>query len=283
MAELDYQRSELDAALRLVTEGVARRLQFIFARPLATALATLAWTARPRVIGSAPWEAMDEAVQAAPGQAVADLMTRSRLSGRGYASPRVTPPAPNAGYVSAASTHMTSRATPVSWRIWCWPGCCSPGTVPPRHSPARPAGRWRRSPRSAPAARSRWAPQALALAACGDNAAAVGALAGAPTSAAPRATPGIRRRGAPMRALLGRRIAAQRSEHDPARVVPLDHLARLLRVFDGQHIEPGPGQVASAAVPGLVEPLTARWFEVLGFLAAGKSNPRIAGELPHHP
>lgn len=32
-------------------------------------------------------------------------------------------------------------------------------------------------------------------------------------------------------------------------------------------------------MPGLVEPLTAREVEVLGLLAAGKSNPRIAEEL----
>jgi LuxR family maltose regulon positive regulatory protein len=32
-------------------------------------------------------------------------------------------------------------------------------------------------------------------------------------------------------------------------------------------------------VPGLIEPLTGREIEVLGLVAAGKSNPRIAGEL----
>jgi len=35
----------------------------------------------------------------------------------------------------------------------------------------------------------------------------------------------------------------------------------------------------AAAVPGLVEPLTARELEVLGLLAAGRSNQRIAEEL----
>ena len=38
----------------------------------------------------------------------------------------------------------------------------------------------------------------------------------------------------------------------------------------------GPG---TAAVPGIVEPLTSRELEVLGLLAAGRSNQAIAGQL----
>ena len=36
---------------------------------------------------------------------------------------------------------------------------------------------------------------------------------------------------------------------------------------------------APRAVPGIVEPLTSRELEVLGLLAAGRSNQAIAGEL----
>ena len=36
---------------------------------------------------------------------------------------------------------------------------------------------------------------------------------------------------------------------------------------------------APHAVPGLVEPLTSRELEVLGLLAAGRSNQAIAGQL----
>jgi DNA-binding NarL/FixJ family response regulator len=46
-------------------------------------------------------------------------------------------------------------------------------------------------------------------------------------------------------------------------------------------VAPGRGHAAAALVPGLVEPLTPREIEVLGLLAAGKSNPHIAEELVH--
>jgi LuxR family maltose regulon positive regulatory protein len=61
------------------------------------------------------------------------------------------------------------------------------------------------------------------------------------------------------------------------RPVPLDYLARLLPAFEEKHAEAG--RAAAAVRAGLVEPLTAREVEVLGLLAAGKSNPRIAEEL----
>ena len=58
-----------------------------------------------------------------------------------------------------------------------------------------------------------------------------------------------------MQAVLGRLVAAQRTEQAAARDVPLDCLARLLRGFDGTdaapHTRPG-----AASLPGLVEPLT---------------------------
>ena len=85
--------------------------------------------------------------------------------------------------------------------------------------------------------------------------------------------------GAPLGALLGRLVAAQRTE-PPATQVPLDYLGRLVRAFSGDqdgrraHRDP-----AVAWVPGLGEQLTVRELEVLGLLAAGRSNRRIAQEL----
>ena len=72
-------------------------------------------------------------------------------------------------------------------------------------------------------------------------------------------------------------IAAQRAEQATAKV-PLGCLARLQRAFDPERTPPVPGQ-GTAAVRGIVEPLTAREREVLGMLAAGRSNQAIAGQL----
>ena len=43
LAEVAYQRNELDTALRHVTEGIALCRQFVYTPPLAAGLATLAW------------------------------------------------------------------------------------------------------------------------------------------------------------------------------------------------------------------------------------------------
>jgi len=121
---------------------------------------------------------------------------------------------------------------------------------------------------------------ALALAADGDDAAALDALAEALLLGHPA---GYLRvfadEGAPMRALVGRLVADQRTAGSAARAVPLDYLARLVRAFDERATDPGSRRAAATAPAGLVETLTAREAEVLVLIAAGKSNPRIAEEL----
>jgi LuxR family transcriptional regulator, maltose regulon positive regulatory protein len=119
--------------------------------------------------------------------------------------------------------------------------------------------------------------RALALAAGGEEAAAVDTLAETLTLACPQGYVRVfADEGAPMAALLGRLVAAQRAEHAAARRVPLGCLSRLLQAFRVQRSGPG---VPVAAVPGMVEHLTARELEVLGLLAAGRSNQAIAAEL----
>jgi LuxR family maltose regulon positive regulatory protein len=122
--------------------------------------------------------------------------------------------------------------------------------------------------------------QALALDANGDETIAVDVLAEALTLACPR---GFIRvfadEGAPMGALLGQLIAAQRAEQAVARRVPLDCLARVLHAVGESHALPVTQRGAAAAVPRLVQPLTDRELEVLALLAAGTSNSRIAAEL----
>ena len=121
--------------------------------------------------------------------------------------------------------------------------------------------------------------RALALAARGDHASALAALAEVLT---PACRQGYVRvfadEGAPMRALLARLSAAQRDQRAPARGVHAGYLAALLRAC-GQAGAVAPQRRAAAAVPGLVDQLTARELEILALLAAGTPNPRIAEEL----
>ena len=122
-------------------------------------------------------------------------------------------------------------------------------------------------------------PATLALAASGDEAAAVAALAEALTLACPQGYVRVfADEGPPMAALLARLIAAQRSGGTAAEV-PLGCLARLQRALGAQDIVPDAGRGSVTAVPGLVEQLTSRELEVLEMLAAGRSNQAIAGQL----
>ena len=72
-------------------------------------------------------------------------------------------------------------------------------------------------------------------------------------------------------------MAAQRAGRAAAGV-PLGYLARLRRAFDAGHPAQAPGRHA-AAMPVIVDPLTSRELDVLGMLAAGRSNQAIASEL----
>ena len=74
LAEVAYQRNELDAALWHVTAGIPLCRQFSFTPPLATALATLAWARQAAGDTVGALAAMADAMRAAPGPAVGDLL-----------------------------------------------------------------------------------------------------------------------------------------------------------------------------------------------------------------
>jgi LuxR family transcriptional regulator, maltose regulon positive regulatory protein len=116
----------------------------------------------------------------------------------------------------------------------------------------------------------------------GDETGALAALAEALTLAAPEGHLRVfADEGAPMAALLGRLAAAQRAGRvGVVRGVPPHYLDRLTEAFarDGAPIDQQYGRIV-AAPPGLVAPLSARELEVLGLLAAGRSNQAIAEEL----
>jgi LuxR family transcriptional regulator, maltose regulon positive regulatory protein len=120
--------------------------------------------------------------------------------------------------------------------------------------------------------------RALALAACGDHASALGALDEALTLAGPqRHVRVFADEGAPMYALLTQRSAAQRDQQAAASGTDRGYLAALVRAC-GQ-ADAAPPRRAAAVPPGLAEPLTGRELDVLQLIAAGKSNQRIAHDL----
>jgi ATP/maltotriose-dependent transcriptional regulator MalT len=124
--------------------------------------------------------------------------------------------------------------------------------------------------------------QALALADGGDQLAGLRALAEALAVAAPE---GWLRvfvdEGAPIARLLGRLTTAQRTgQAGPSGAVPPQYLDRLARAFQPGAAHPAPSATRLAGgIAGLVEPLSDRELQVLGLLAAGRSNQQIADEL----
>ena len=276
LAEVAYQRNQLDSALQHVTDGIALCRRFVHSAPLAAGLATLAWIRQATGDPAGALAAMSEAEQAAPGPpgllnpvparrvqlllAQGDIAGAARWTQEAGLSAGDEPSYPcEPGYL-------------VFVRVLLAQGRSAHALALLDRLSAAAAAQQERAGSLIEAGALR----ALALAATGEEASAVDALAGALTLACPEGYVRVfADEGPPMAVLLGRLIAAQREV--PAAVgVPLGCLARLQRAFDDARPDPGHG---TAAIPGIVEPLTARELEVLGMLAAGRSNQAIAGEL----
>jgi LuxR family maltose regulon positive regulatory protein len=120
---------------------------------------------------------------------------------------------------------------------------------------------------------------ALALAASGDQASALRALATALALACPRGYVRVfADEGAPMAALLGQLAAAERAGRAEASSVPAGCVAHVLEAFDRKPA--APIEAASLGMgTRLTEPLTERELEVLRLLDAGRSNQFIARDL----
>jgi LuxR family maltose regulon positive regulatory protein len=275
LADIAYQRDELDSALRHATEGTALCRQFVYTLPLASGLATLAMIRQATGDPAGALAAITEAGQAAPGSpgplnpvparrarlllAQGDLAAAARFAPENGLGPDDEPSyAREPGYLVLARILLAQDRPGQALAL-----------LDRLHAAAVAQGRTGSLIETGVL-------RALALAATGDEAGAVTALAGALLLACPQGHVRVfADEGPPMAALLGRLIAAQRagSGFQAAAGVPLGYLARLQRAFAAGPSAPDPGS------SGIIEPLTRRELEVLRMVAAGRSNQAIAREL----
>ena len=277
LGEVAYQRNEMEIALQHVTTGIALCRQFVYTPPLAAGLATLAWIRQATGDRAAALDAMGEAGQVSLGPpglfnpvpaqrarlllAQGDLAEAARWTSECGLTADDEPDYPREPGHLVLTRVLLAQGQPTQ----------ALALLDRLHESAAAQDR-------AGSLIEIGALRALALAASGNEAAAVAALAGALTLASPQGYVRVfTDEGPPMAALLGPLVAAQRAEHAAARRVPLGCLARLQQAFDAGHPVPGHGR--ATAPQGIVEPLTRRELEVLGMLAAGRSNRAIADQL----
>ena len=279
LAQVLYERNELDAALDHATRGVRLCRELTFTQALATGLAVVARIRRAQGDAAGAVEAMTDAGQAGLSPQVATLFN----------------PVP-----SQRAQLLLAQGDLRAAAQWTTAAGLSPNDEPNySHEPAYlvlarvllaqsdPGPALPLLQRLLDAAVSQGragsvieiqALRGLALAAGGDHPSALGALADAFTLAAPHGYVRVfADEGAPMHALLTRLAATRRGQQDSADHIDARHLAVLLRAC-GQPGGP-PARLRTGAAPGLAEPLTGRELEVLRLLATGRSNQRIAHDL----
>jgi LuxR family transcriptional regulator, maltose regulon positive regulatory protein len=230
LAEVAYQRSDLDRALRHVTEGIALCRSFVYTVPLAAGLTTLAWIRQASGDPAGALAVIGEAMQAAPGppglvnpvpaQRARLLLAQGDLAG----AERWTK---NSGLrTDGEPGYPREPGHLVLARVLLAQGRPGPALslLDRLHAAAVAQDRTGSLIETG-------ALRALALAASGDEPGAVTALADALVLACPQGYVRVfADEGPPMAGLLGRLVAAQRAEHAAARRVPLGCLARLQRL-----------------------------------------------------
>jgi LuxR family maltose regulon positive regulatory protein len=264
LAEVAYQRDQLDDAERFATEAVTRCRLLSEAEPLASSLAVLAWIRQADGDPAGALAAIEEAsrsVQSAlanvlnpvPAQRARLLLAQGNVAtvARWVADEGIGP--------GDEPSYLREREHLVLVRLLLATDRPDQalGLVSRMLSQAR---QQRRSVVELLALR------ALALAGAGDRPAAVTALTEALVLAEPHGHVRVfADEGAAMASLLG---------DVPGGAVKPGYLARVLRAS-----RRGAAGAAGAGDQGLVDPLTARELEVLALLASGASNQGIADSL----
>jgi LuxR family maltose regulon positive regulatory protein len=282
IAEVLYERGELDAALDHATQGVALSRQLGWARQLAAGLAILAWIYQARGDRPAAMAAITEANEVGPSPEVVDLFNplpalRVRLAlAHGETADAARWVQQRGLGADDEPSYLREREYLVLVRVLLAQQAPQRalGLLDRLHALADAQGR------TGSVIEAR-ALQALALSADGDQAGALGVLAEALALAAPE---GYLRvfvdEGPPMAALLHQLLAGRRQERPAgAGAVPREHLARLVEAFEQAGLPVRAPAGRGVVVAGLVEPLTAREVEVLQLLVGGAPNRAIAEQL----
>jgi LuxR family transcriptional regulator, maltose regulon positive regulatory protein len=265
IAEVLYERDQLDDALRHVHEGVGlcRRLTSVLA--VASGLATLAWILRAMGDEAGSREAMEEAYQAHPTPDAVSLFNpvpaeHARLL---LADGDVGAAAAWVEELGLREADEPTYARELEYAVLARLLLARGEPDRARELVARLRSLAEAQGRAGSVVRLRIL-EALAVSAAGDRDLALAGLAETVALARPEGyVRAFADEGRPMAALLGALVTR----------VPADHLGRLLRAVR----RPSGGGVQAPA--GLVEPLTGRELEILEMVARGKSNRQIADEL----
>jgi LuxR family maltose regulon positive regulatory protein len=239
-AEVAYQRNDLDAALRQVTEGIALSRQFVYTPPLAAGLVTLAWIRRARGDPAGAREAIEEAMQTAqeppgllnpvPAQRARLLLAQGDITAAAsWAEENGLGAGDEPDYARESGHLVLARVLLAQGRP-----ADALALLDRLHAVALAGGRTGNVIETGVL-------RSLALAASDEDAAVAG-LAGVLATACPQGYVRVfADEGPPMAALLGRQVAAQRPGRAVTTVAP-GCLARLQSAFSA-----APGQARLAA------------------------------------